>query len=77
MGWITPILEADDGMVLAGHGRLAAGKLLGLTDVPVVVAHGWTGGSDVSDPDRQTGTLLSEDDGRHPGASLRRLGAGG
>jgi ParB-like chromosome segregation protein Spo0J len=35
-----PILVADDGMVLAGHGRLAAGKLLGMTEVPVIVARG-------------------------------------
>ncbi len=37
-----PILAAEDGMVLAGHGRLAAGKLLGMTDVPVIVVRGWT-----------------------------------
>jgi hypothetical protein len=41
-GWTMPILAADDGMVLAGHGRLAAGKLLGFTEVPVIVARGWT-----------------------------------
>ncbi|XIA64485.1 ParB/Srx family N-terminal domain-containing protein [Bradyrhizobium sp. TZ2] len=41
-GWTMPILTADDGMVLAGHGRLAAGKLLGMTEVPVIVARGWT-----------------------------------
>jgi hypothetical protein len=41
-GWTIPTLAADDGMVLAGHGRLAAGKLLGMTDVPVIVARGWT-----------------------------------
>jgi hypothetical protein len=41
-GWTMPILAADDGMVLAGHGRLAAGKLLGMTDVPVIIARGWS-----------------------------------
>ena len=41
-GWTMPILAADDGMVLAGHGRLAAGKLLGFVEVPVIVARGWT-----------------------------------
>src|SRR5215216_2816714 len=41
-GWTMPILAADDGMVLAGHGRLAAGKLLGFTQVQVIVARGWT-----------------------------------
>ena len=41
-GWTMPILAADDGMVLVGHGRLAAGKLLGMTEVPVIVARGWS-----------------------------------
>ncbi|MGL3107079.1 ParB/Srx family N-terminal domain-containing protein [Bradyrhizobium sp. BR 1432] len=41
-GWTMPILAADDGMVLAGHGRLAAGKLLAIAEVPVIVARGWT-----------------------------------
>jgi ParB-like chromosome segregation protein Spo0J len=40
--WTIPILAADDGMVLAGRGRLAAGKLLGMTEVPVIVARGWS-----------------------------------
>jgi ParB-like chromosome segregation protein Spo0J len=35
-------LAADDGMVLAAHGRLAAGKLLGIAEVPVIVARGWS-----------------------------------
>jgi hypothetical protein len=29
-------------LVLAGHGRLAAGKLLGMAEVPVIVARGWS-----------------------------------
>ncbi|UQE01143.1 ParB/Srx family N-terminal domain-containing protein [Bradyrhizobium japonicum] len=41
-GWTMPILAADDGMVLAGHGRLAAGKLLAIAEVPVIVARGWS-----------------------------------
>ncbi|MGX1323274.1 hypothetical protein AB7M17_006727 [Bradyrhizobium sp. USDA 377] len=41
-GWTIPILAADDGMVLAGHGRLAAGQLLGIAEVPVIVARGWS-----------------------------------
>lgn len=35
-GFVNPILIADDGEVIAGHGRLAAAKLLGLTEVPVL-----------------------------------------
>lgn len=35
-GWTQPILVADDGTVIAGHGRLLAAKRLGLSDVPVI-----------------------------------------
>jgi ParB-like chromosome segregation protein Spo0J len=35
-GWITPIVVDEDGVVLAGHGRLQAAHLLGLTGVPTV-----------------------------------------
>jgi hypothetical protein len=36
-GFTNPILVASDAGILAGHGRLAAAKDLGLKDVPVVV----------------------------------------
>lgn len=36
-GFTSPILVNDDGRVVAGHGRLAAAKLLKLEDVPVIV----------------------------------------
>jgi DNA modification methylase len=35
-GFINPILVDDSGSILAGHGRLAAAHLLGLTDVPTI-----------------------------------------
>jgi ParB-like nuclease domain len=35
-GFLSPIIVDQDGMVLAGHGRLEAAKQLGLTAVPVV-----------------------------------------
>lgn len=35
-GFTNPILTADDGSVIAGHGRLEAAKLLGLPEVPTV-----------------------------------------
>jgi hypothetical protein len=41
-GWTIPILADEEGMVLAGHGRLLAGQSLGMTRVPVIVARGWT-----------------------------------
>jgi DNA modification methylase len=36
-GFTAPILVADDGGILAGHGRLAAAQKLGLETVPVIV----------------------------------------
>jgi ParB-like chromosome segregation protein Spo0J len=36
-GFTNPILVASDDGILAGHGRLAAAKQLGLAEVPVVV----------------------------------------
>ena len=35
-GFTNPILVGEEGDVVAGHGRLAAACLLGLTEVPVV-----------------------------------------
>jgi DNA modification methylase len=35
-GFNNPILITDDGEVIAGHGRLEAAKLLGLTEVPTI-----------------------------------------
>ena len=36
-GFLNPILVDETGMVLAGHGRLEAARLLGISQVPVVV----------------------------------------
>lgn len=36
-GFTNPILAGDDGVIIAGHGRLAAAKQLGLEVVPVIV----------------------------------------
>jgi ParB-like nuclease family protein len=41
-GWTIPVLVAEDGGIIAGHGRVLAARLLGITDVPVMVARGWT-----------------------------------
>ncbi len=41
-GFTNPILAGDDGDVIAGHGRLAAARLLGLPDVPVIPLSGLT-----------------------------------
>jgi hypothetical protein len=36
-GFTNPILIGEDGVVIAGHGRLLAAKSLGLPEVPVIV----------------------------------------
>jgi DNA modification methylase len=36
-GWTNPILVGSDGVIIAGHARLAAGRKLGLSEVPVIV----------------------------------------
>jgi DNA modification methylase len=46
-GFLVPVLIDEKGMVLAGHGRLEAAKLLGLEHVPVVRA------SDLSEPQKR------------------------
>tara|TARA_X000001388_G_scaffold73163_1_gene64594 strand:- start:14534 stop:15808 length:1275 start_codon:yes stop_codon:yes gene_type:complete len=41
-GWTMPILIDEKNEIIAGHGRLLAGKQLGFTTVPCIVAKGWT-----------------------------------
>ena len=41
-GFTIPMLVAEDGTIIAGHGRLMAAAQLGLAEVPVMVARGWT-----------------------------------
>ena len=41
-GWTTPVLVTEQGMIIAGHGRVRAARKLGLREVPVMVATGWT-----------------------------------
>ena len=41
-GWTTPILVDEAGGLIAGHGRVMAARQLGITEVPVVVARGWS-----------------------------------
>lgn len=39
-GFVNPVLIGSDGIVIAGHGRVAAAKQLGLVDVPTIeLAH--------------------------------------
>jgi hypothetical protein len=41
-GWTNPVLVAEDGTIIAGHGRVLAARKLRLTDVPVMIASEWT-----------------------------------
>ncbi len=41
-GWTNPVLIDEGGDILAGHGRLAAARKLGITDIPCMVAEGWS-----------------------------------
>jgi hypothetical protein len=41
-GWTTPVLVSEDGTLIAGHGRVMAARKLGLPEVPVMIARGWT-----------------------------------
>ena len=41
-GWTTPVLVDEDGVLIAGHGRVMAAKQLGITEIPCMVARGWS-----------------------------------
>jgi DNA modification methylase len=41
-GWTMPVLVDDDGVLIAGHGRVLAAQGLGISDVPTMTASGWT-----------------------------------
>lgn len=41
-GWTAPVLIDRDGGIIAGHGRVMAARQLGMTDVPILVADGWS-----------------------------------
>jgi len=41
-GFTNPVLVGTDKTIIAGHGRVLAAKKLGLTEVPVMMAEGWT-----------------------------------
>ncbi|MFC7737516.1 site-specific DNA-methyltransferase [Roseomonas sp. GCM10028921] len=41
-GWTNPVLVDEQGTIIAGHGRILAARQLGLSEVPVMVARGWS-----------------------------------
>lgn len=41
-GWTSPVLCDETGQIIAGHGRVLAARKLGLREVPVMTATGWS-----------------------------------
>jgi len=41
-GWTVPVLVDEQGSIIAGHGRVMAARQLGITEVPVMIARGWS-----------------------------------
>lgn len=41
-GWTVPVLVDESGTLIAGHGCVLAAQRLGLAEVPVMVARGWS-----------------------------------
>src|ERR1700738_2713409 len=41
-GWTTPALVGEDGGLIAGHARVLAARQLGIANIPVMVAAGWS-----------------------------------
>ena len=41
-GWTNPVLVDEEGSIIAGHGRVEAARKLGYSEVPVMVAKGWS-----------------------------------
>jgi len=41
-GWTIPVLVDEKGGLIAGHGRIMAARKLGIAEVPVMVARGWS-----------------------------------
>src|SRR5271169_2183594 len=41
-GWTNPALVDENGVLIAGHGRVSAAARLQLTSIPVIVARAWT-----------------------------------
>jgi hypothetical protein len=41
-GWTTPVLVAEDRGLIAGHARILAARQLGIAEIPVMVAAGWS-----------------------------------
>ena len=45
---MTPALVGEDGGLIAGHARILAARQLGIAEIPVMVAAGWTDAGQLS-----------------------------
>src|SRR5947208_16640887 len=66
-GFVVPILIDDDGVIIAGHGRYAAAKLLDLKQVPAIRVRG------LSEPKRRALALADNKIGENAGWDRERL----
>lgn len=41
-GFVMPVLIDEDGVIIAGEARVVAARRLGMTEVPVIIAHQWS-----------------------------------
>src|ERR1041385_153969 len=41
-GWTNPVLVGEDNTLIAGHGRVLAARKLRISEVPVMIATGWS-----------------------------------
>jgi hypothetical protein len=53
-GWTTPALVGEDGGLIAGHARMLAARQLGIAEIPVMVAAGWSEAQKGLCPGRQS-----------------------
>ena len=65
--FVVPILIDDDGVIIAGHGRYAAAKLLGLKRVPTIKVRG------LSEAKRRALALADNKIGENAGWDRERL----
>jgi DNA modification methylase len=68
-GWTVPVLVDEDNTIIAGHGRILAAQKLGLADVPVMVASGW------SDAQKRAYVIADNKLALNAGWDLDQLGA--
>jgi len=65
--FVVPILNDDEGVIIAGHGRYAAAKLLDLKQVPAIKVHG------LSEAKRRALALADNKIGENAGWDRERL----